>query len=99
MDIAFENMRNEAYEWAKNREKKFLEDWCKEAGVKNPVGYDFDYDSGFTIYTTRPGYLISRGGQLIEKYTERLNKEFGFPSTNKILKIKFVEIKGGFANY
>lgn len=99
MDIAFENMRNEAYEWAKNREKKFLEDWLEEAGVKDPVGYDFNYFTGFTVYTNKPGYLIGKGGQLIEKYEKRLNEEFGFPNGDKTLKIKFVEIKNGFVNY
>ena len=90
----WEEMRNEVYNWAVNRKRKFLEDWCAEAGLKEPVGYDFVYGEGFTIYTNHPGYLIGKAGGLINKYRNRLKEEFG-----KDNDIKFVEIKNGFANY
>lgn len=91
---SFERMRNEVHNWAANRERKFLEDWCVEAKLKEPVGYDFVYGEGFTIYTNHPGILIGKTGILVNKYRDRLKEEFG-----KDNDIKFVEIKNGFANY
>lgn len=93
-DESFERMRNEVHNWTKNRERKFLEDWCAEAGLKEPVAYDYEYHKGFTIYTNHPGILIGKVGILVNKYRDRLKEEFG-----KDNDIKFVEIKNGFANY
>lgn len=93
-DDDFQKMRAEANAWARGRERKFLEDWCAEAGLKEPVAYDYEYHKGFTIYTNRPGVLISKAGSLVNKYRDRLKEEFG-----KDNDIKFVEIKRGFANY
>lgn len=99
MSINVEAKRNGIRRDCVDRKRRFLDDWCKEAGVRTPVGYDFDYSTGMTIYTDKPGYLIGKGGQLVEKYTRRLNEEFGFSSRNNLLKVKFVEIRGGFANH
>lgn len=93
-DTQFEELRNEVHKWAKNRERKFLEDWCVEAGLEEPVGYDYVYGEGFTIYTKHPGILIGKAGILVNKYRYRLKEDFG-----KDNNIKFVEIKNGFANY
>lgn len=90
----FQKMRAEVNAWAKNRERKFLEDWCIEAGLKEPVAYDYEYYKGFTIYTNCPGILIGKAGSLANKYRDRLKEEFG-----KDNDIKFIEIKGRFANY
>lgn len=89
----FETTRNEVAKWAKNRERKFLEDFCKEAGIKEPIGYKYRYHEGFTIYTNRPGIMIGKAGNLVNKYTKRLQEEFC-----KDDKIFFVEIDN-FANY
>lgn len=94
MEAQWEEMREEAHKWAVNRERKFLEDWCAEAGLKEPVAYSYEYYKGFTIYTNRPGILIGKAGSLVNKYRDRLKEEFG-----KNNKIKFVEIKNGFVNY
>ena len=94
IDAQWEDMRNEAHNWAVNRERKFLEDWCIEVGLKEPVAYNYEYHKGFTIYTNHPGVLIGKAGSLVNKYRDRLKKEFG-----KDNDIKFVEIKSGFANY
>lgn len=94
MDAQWEDMRNEIHNWAANRERKFLEDWCAEAGLKEPVAYSYEYHKGFTIYTNRPGILIGKAGNLVNKYRDRLKEEF-----SKNNDIKFVEIKNGFANY
>lgn len=90
----FQKMRAEVNAWARNREHKFLEDWCAEAKLTEPIAYSYNYHEGFTIYTTRPGYLIGKGGNLINKYRTRLKEEF-----HKTNDIKFVEIKNGFVNY
>lgn len=94
LDTQFEELRNEVHKWAVNRERKFLEDWCAEAGLKEPVAYSYEYHKGFTIYTNRPGILIGKAGNLVNKYRDRLKEEFG-----KNNDIKFVEIKNGFVNY
>lgn len=90
----FQKIRAEVNAWSRNRERKFLNDWCIEAKLKEPVGYDYDYKNGFTIYTNHPGILIGKAGILINKYRDRLKEEF-----SKDNNIKFVEIKNGFANY
>lgn len=73
---------------------KVIEEWCKEAGVVSPVGYYRNSLSGyFEIYTDSPGYLIGKGGNLVEKYELALNQLFCSD-----LKVKFIEIRGGFAN-
>ena len=93
-DDNFQKIRAEINAWAINRERKFLEDWCIEAKLNEPIGYDFVYGEGFTIYTNHPGVLIGKAGSLIIKYRDRLKEEFG-----KDNEIKFIEIKNGFANY
>ena len=93
-DESFERTREEVHNWAVNREHKFLENWCTEAGLKEPIAYDYDYNKGFTIYTNHPGILIGRAGCLVNKYRDKLKEEFG-----KNNDIKFVEVKNGFANY
>lgn len=90
----FQKMRAEVHKWARNRERKFLEDWCNEAHVEDPIAYNFRYGESLTIYTTHPGFMIGKAGALVNKYQARLEREFG-----KNNKIKFVEINGGFANY
>lgn len=90
----FQKFRAEINTWARNRERKFLENWCAEAKLEEPVGYDFVYGEGFTIYTNRPSILIGKAGSLVNKYRDKLKEEFG-----KDNDIKFVEIKNGFANY
>lgn len=89
----FQKFRAEINAWARNREREFLEDWCAEAGLKEPIAYDFMYHKGFTIYTNHPGILIGKAGNLISKYRNRLKEEFGTDG------IKLIEIKSGFANY
>lgn len=93
-DNDFQKMRVEINAWARGRERKFLEDWCAEAKLDEPIGYDFVYGDGFTIYTNHPGILIGKAGSLVNKYRDRLKEEFG-----KDNDIKVVEIKNRFANY
>ena len=39
----FQKMRAEVNAWARNRERKFLEDWCAEAKLTEPVAYNYNY--------------------------------------------------------
>jgi len=90
---SFEQMICECLEFAHRQNCDLIEEWCKEAGVKEPVGYYNDCHS-ITIYTNKPGYLIGKGGFLINKYQEKFQKEYPYHK----FEIKLVEIKGGFAN-
>ena len=85
--------RAEALRFAKERNTKLIEDWCKECHVTTPVGYDNNYDGIMTIYTDRPGHLIGKGGEKVNKFKEALKQEF-----RKEYEVKFVEIRDGFAN-
>lgn len=60
---------------------KILGRWKKEASVEDALLITYDYDKKkLIIYTTRPGYLIGRGGERIKRYSELLRNE---------LRIKF----------
>ncbi len=94
-DCNWQRLREAVHLFLMRRDKKFLEDFCKEAGLKEPIAYDYTYGQGFTIYTNRPGVLIGKHGNVIKKYSQRLREEFG---ENE--KINLVEIRnGGFVNY
>jgi predicted metal-dependent RNase len=92
-DDAWMEMRAEARRFAEERNSKLIEDWCKECHVTTPIGYDNDYSGVMTIYTDRPGYLIGKGGEKVNKFKEALKKEF-----RKEYEVKFVEVRGGFVN-
>lgn len=67
-DEQWDELRNSIHSWAVERERKFLEDWCKDAKLTEPVAYNYDYQTGFVIYTNHPGIMIGRGGELYNKY-------------------------------
>jgi len=85
-------MREEASNYVRNKNTKILNNWCAEAHVTSPIGYYNDYET-LTVFTDSPGKLIGKAGTLIEKYKAEFNEEF-----HGDYKIKFVEIRGGFAN-
>lgn len=67
-----------------------LQDWASEAGLRK--NYDFiiadqRWDKVLKIYTNKPGYLIGKGGCLVEKYTNIVHN--AYPCTSAI---HFVEI-------
>lgn len=90
---AFMEMRADAIEFMRKRYTTILNKWCKEAGVKTPVGYYDNHQGVLEIYTDKPGYLIGKGGELYDKFTAILSEEFHWN-----YQIKFVEVRGGFAN-
>ena len=94
-DEEFMDLRESCYQITKEKHDTILNAWCKEAGVKTPVGYYLDHKDGtYYIYTDRPGYLIGKGGCLVSKYQQLLHTQF-----STVKSVKFVEIKGGFSNY
>ena len=94
MSKDWEEFRGDSIAYWNKKISKVIEEWCKEAGVVSPVGYYRNSLSGyFEVYTDRPGYLVGKGGGLVKKYEQALNELFCSD-----LKIKFFEIRGGFAN-
>ena len=62
--------------------------WKDEAGVKGIVlvsNYS-EFRNKITICTDRPGYMIGKGGKLVDKYRDKL-KEFN----PRLESIEFVE--------
>lgn len=94
-DESFEYMREKVLRYDSQQNRDVLERWCKEAGIKEPVGYTKDYSNKtYIIYTRQPGYMIGLHGTLAKKYTEEIKKMF--PGIHDVV---FVEINGGFVNY
>lgn len=89
----FQEMRAYATEFMHKRYTTIINKWCKEAGVETPVGYYANHQGVLEIYTDRPGYLIGKGGELYNKFAAILSDEF-----HQDYSIKFVEVRGGFAN-
>ena len=95
VDEEFMELRNAIHKTVSEKHSTILTAWCKEAGVKTPVGYYLDImDGTYYIYTDKPGYLIGKAGCLVNKYQQLLRKQF-----STMTSVKFVEIKGGFVNY
>lgn len=94
MSRDWEEFRGDSIAYWNKEISKVIAEWCEEAGVSSPVGYYRNSLTGyFEIYTDRPGYLVGKAGKLVEKYEQALNELFCSD-----LKIKFFEIRGGFAN-
>lgn len=93
-DEAWQQVRKDALRFARERDVAIVEKWLNGIGFTDPVGY---YRNSFTlemeIYTTRPGVLIGKAGVNARVFEKMLSEEFGGE-----WKVKFVEIRGGFAN-
>ena len=96
-DTEFEYFREEAHKYARELENRVMSKWLKElCGDKfdEPIGYYFDRSkSTATIYTTRPGVLIGKGGRGVDILKSILKDEFEFGRDWNVI---FVEIRGGF---
>lgn len=93
-DDSFEEMRSEALNYCANKNKVIIENWCKDCGMNEPVGYYNDLSKHeLTIYTTRCGVMIGKAGKHIDTVREVLKEEFG-----RDYDIKFVEIRGDIVN-
>ena len=67
---------------------KIIKEWKDEAGVKGIIQINAlsTVRDTLTICTDRPGFMIGKGGCLIDKYREKIQKEYP-----NIKKIEFVE--------
>ena len=67
---------------------KIIKEWKDEAGVKGIIQINelSTVRSALTICTDRPGLMIGKGGCLVDKYREKIQKEHP-----NIKEIKFVE--------
>ena len=67
---------------------EIIKQWKDEAGVKGIVQISSlpTVRHKLTICTDRPGLMIGKGGCLIDKYREKIQKEY-----SNIKEIKFVE--------
>ena len=67
---------------------KIIKEWKDEAGVKGIIQINAcpTVRDRLTICTDRPGFMIGKGGCLIDKYREKIQNEYP-----NIKKIEFVE--------
>ncbi len=90
----WQQFRAEALAYAANRERTVLEEWLGMMNYIEPVGYYLDtYRNVMTIYATRIGVLIGKGGSNVEVLKKMLLEEYG-----RGFEVMFVEIRGGFVN-
>lgn len=77
------------------RAKHILGNWLEEAHVKHPVMFKINYkEERIEIYTDRPGYLIGRKGELIDKYRDKFILEGGDD-----INIKLIETSLAYSYY
>ena len=68
---------NACNEFVFNLNKALVEQFCIEAGVKEPVGFYNDQTNKImTIYSNKCGYLIGYKGNNVNLFIERLNEAF-----------------------
>jgi len=66
---------------------KIIKQWKDEAGCRGVIQYKYSYlTKTLTIYTTYPGYLIGKGGSIVDKYRTILKDEF-----REDISIQFIE--------
>ena len=90
--------RNEALEYAKNKQETLLKKWLDNIGYtkryKEPIGYYLNYlHHTMEIYSHTPGALIGMEGAYVEELKQMLSKEY-YGKWN----VKFIEVRGGFVN-
>lgn len=71
--------------------QKILKEWRNESRNPHLCLYKLDKDT-LIIYTDRPGYMIGRAGQLVDKYRKKISEA----SFGTIKNVSFVETYGIF---
>lgn len=71
--------------------ENLLKEWRKESKNPHLCLYKRDEDT-LIIYTDRPGYMIGRAGNLVDKYRKKISEA----SFGTIKNISFVETYGIF---
>lgn len=64
-----------------------LQEWANEAKTTEPISYWFSEDGILRIYTSQPGYLIGKSGNLVGKFEKKLRDK-----CRDIKGIHFVEV-------
>lgn len=57
--------------------QKIIKQWKEEAGTDRIVQWKLCMDKTLKIYTSQPGWLIGKGGVLIDKYNKIFKQELG----------------------
>lgn len=84
--------REESMNYMKNLHGNALKKYVNEAGFKDTFAYEYNYSTHkFTIYTSRPGVWIGKGGTGVDRLKEILLTEL-----KKSCEIEFKEIRGEF---
>lgn len=71
--------------------QKILKEWRNESRNPHLCLYKLDKDT-LIIYTDRPGYMIGRAGQLVDKYRKKISEA----SFGTIKNVSFIETYGIF---
>lgn len=58
------------------RIQRIVKQWKEEAGVTHVIQWTYK-DGILTLYTAQPGFLIGKGGVLVDKYKEIFKQELG----------------------
>lgn len=58
------------------RIQRIIKQWKEEAGVTRVIQWTYK-DGILAIYTAQPGFLIGKGGALVDKYKEIFKQELG----------------------
>ena len=86
----FEESIAEVLEEMSERNERVMKNFFYRIGHKGIVGYENDLGKKvFTVWTDKPGILISKGGQNVLILKGILKEEFDYD-----YEIKFEEIKG-----
>ena len=64
-----------------------LQEWVNEAKATDPICYYPSDDGTLRIYTSQPGYLIGKSGNLVGKFEKKLREK-----CHNIKGIHFVEV-------
>ena len=90
----FQESRNNALIWMKEREKTVIESYLTDIGYDKPIFYQIDIcNRELTIYTTNPGMIIGKSGTNINRLKSILTREFGAE-----WKVTLNEVRGEFVN-
>lgn len=90
--MAENKFRGNYSEYIKNLHENALKKYIYKAGFKDTFAYVYDYNANkFTIYTSRPGVWIGKGGEGVSLLKDILSKE-----VKENCDVDFKEIRGHF---
>lgn len=85
-------LRGDCLNYETNLHENAIKKYVNTIGFKDTFAYNYSYsDNTFTIYTSRPGIWIGKGGEGVKLLKEILSKE-----VREDCDVKFKEIRGKF---